>query len=130
MSDVDITTKQSPRYEGGTWKWYPNNTFSLIYKFRLRDSDNSYILVDPSDTISARFYDKRGNLVHEFDFEDLTQYYTEDNPPVPYTEISIDFTSAISAMFPVGKYTFCITYYGDSTTTVAANQKVEVEECH
>lgn len=128
MSDIILSNKQSPRYENKTWKWYVYNTFNLIFKIRLLDSDDQEITIGENDYIQVEFYQKGKTLVHTFKFTDLE--WTTPQSGNNYIEIILDFDEEVSKKFEVNKYTFCITYYGDEITTVYADGNVEVELCH
>lgn len=128
MADsITIKSKESPRFEGNTLKWYFGNTFPYTLHIALVDSETGEnIEVKPEHSISVAFYAKR-DVVHEFKFSNLQVEDVDGNSLVTVT---LDFNQEVSDKFVAGTYTYCITYYGEQTTTIAANMNAEVEKCH
>lgn len=129
MSDsVQINSKASPRFDGRTLKWFVGNTFPYALEIELIDGETGEpIVLGEDDYIVVRFYDRRNNLVHEFEFKNLTMYEVGGKK---YVEVVMNFTEEVSAKFAVGKYNYCTTYYGTYVTTIWDNADAEVEQCH
>lgn len=124
MSDISITTKNSPWYENGQWYWYVGNTVAMEYKFKGLHALSG-------DKIKVEFHsEKTRETVLTYEFTDLTSQEIEGEW---VTTIIISINKTDSAKLVVGDYVFCITYLGSSETnikTICAEQKVGVESCH
>ena len=129
MADsVQINSKASPRFDGRTLKWFVGNTFPYAMDIELIDSGTGEpITLGADDRIVVRFYDRKNNPVHEFSFSNLSQFESGGRQLV---EIVMYFNEEVTKKFPVGKYNYCTTYYGEYTTTVWDNAEAEVEQCH
>lgn len=126
--EIIVTSKGSPRFDGRTLKWFCGNTFPYSMEIELIDSDTGEAIVpSEEDSIVVRFYDKRDNIIHEFAFNGLTAYEVDGKT---YVEIVMNFTEEVTEKFDVGKYTYCVTYYGDYATTIWDNAEAQVEQCH
>lgn len=128
MADnITIQAKESPRFEGKTIKWYAGNTFHYTLTIKLVDGESGEPLeILPEHRISVRWYDKRSEIT-SFDFTNLEPY---GDGSEQYIDVTMIFDEEKSAKFSAGKYTYCVTYYGEYTTTIAANMNAEVEVCH
>lgn len=129
MADkIQIKSNGSPRFDGKTLKWFCGNTFPYSMVIQLIDGDtNEAIIPNDEDSMTVRFYGKHDKLIHEFRFENLSTY-EEDG--IPYVEIVMNFTEEVTSKFIVGKYTYCVTYYGEYATTIWDNAEAQVEQCH
>lgn len=130
MADnITIQAKESPRFEGKTIKWYAGNTFPYTLTIKLVDGESGEPLeILPEHTIVARWYSgKKSNLVKEFTYSNLSSYELNGEK---FTDVTMDFDEETTALFDVGTYNYCVTYYGEQTTTIAANMGAEVEKCH
>lgn len=129
MADyIHVSPKSSPRFDGRTLKWYYGNTFPYTMTIELIDSGTGEpIEINDGDRIVVRFYDRRHNPVHEFEFEHLDVFESDGKELV---DILLVFNEEVTAKFPVGKYYYCTTYYGNYTTTIWGNADAEVEQCH
>lgn len=129
MADkISITSSGSPRFDGRTLKWFCGNTFPYSLEVELVNSDTGEAIVPSEyDMIVVRFYDKRDNLIHEFSFDNLSTYEIAGRT---YVEVVMNFTEEVTAKFAVGKYTYCVTYYGEYATTIWDNAEAQVEQCH
>lgn len=126
--EITVTSSASPRFEGDTLKWFCGNTFPYSMEIALLDGDTGESIIPSNgDRITVRFYDARNNLVHNFDFPNLSSYKIDD---IDYVEIVMNFNEDVSSKFKVGKYKYCVTYYGEYVTTLWDNAEAIVEKCH
>ena len=106
--------KQSPRIEeDGSLRWYEGDTFSLTFKFILKDKNGASISIKPSDAITIRFKD-RNSVIQEF-----TSTGTA-NPEVV-------FTQEISNKFKEGTYQLEARFNSNNVTTLLKGNMVVVE---
>lgn len=130
-NSIQINSKESPRFDGRTLKWFYHNTFPYTMIIELTDSETGQpVEIGVNDKILVRFYDRRGNVVHEFEFANLQYIDTDADGITKEVEITLDFNEEVTSKFAVGKYTYCTTYYGEYVTTIWDNAEAEVEECH
>lgn len=126
--EIKITSKGSPRFDGRKLTWFCGNTFPYSLEVELIDGDTGEAIIpSEDDTIVVRFYDKRDNIIHEFSFDNLSTYDIGDSK---FVEVVMYFTDEVSAKFEAGKYTYCVTYYGEYATTIWDNAEAVVEQCH
>lgn len=126
--EIQVKTKESPRFDGNTLKWFYHNTFPYTLEIELIDSDTQEpITYNDGDKILVCFYDRRKNLVHTFEFNNLVPYEVGAQQ---FVEVTMNFDDDVTQKFDVGKYTYCTTYYGEYVTTIWDNADAEVEECH
>lgn len=117
MSNI-ITAKQSPRLQDGKIVWYEGDTFSIALTLSLTDEvTNEDITLDDTSTVIVSIY-KSKILVHRFTFNSF-----ENN------QIVMVFNDEVSGKFSVGEYNYTITHKCLNTTTLVANNIMEVEPC-
>ena len=117
MSNI-ITAKQSPRLEDGKLIWYEGDTFSITLTLSLSDEvTDEAITLDSNSTIVVSIY-KAKILVHRFEYNQFS-----DN------QITMTFDDQVSRKFSAGEYTYTITHKCLNTTTLVANNIMEVEPC-
>ena len=118
MSEIK-SAKQSPRYEHDKFIWFEGDTFAISLDITLTDLDtNENITLTDHDEIIVSFY-QSNILVHKFVFDSF-----EDG-----NKVILNFNDKITKKFPAGIYNYTITYKGVNTTTIVANNIVEVEKC-
>ncbi len=117
MSNI-ITAKQSPRLENNKFVWYEGDTFSISLTLSLIDEEtNENITLDDTSTVIVSIY-KSKILVHQFVFNEF------DN-----NQIVMVFDDELSKKMTVGEYNYTITHKCLNTTTLVANNIMEVEPC-
>lgn len=117
---------KSPRYENGIWYWFANNTFIINWKLNLKRNGEPFT-ADAEDIVTFKFYNEDRRNIYTASFENIS------NNVCPLV-----FSEEVSKKFTAGNYTFCIEYndvkVGDKTvnniTTIGADYKIVVEECH
>lgn len=108
--------EQSPRIVNGVIYWYENDTFSLNIELDFADQDDTPVDVQPTDIVTVVFTDRSLNKIKEFVFTDIV-----DN------NITLDFNSETTRLFPKGHYTYDVIFKSAERTTVANDNKVVVE---
>ena len=117
--NLNLSAKQSPRFENDKIMWYEGDTFQITWDINLTDADTGdEITLSPLDDIIFRFNKANKSLLHEF----VAKVNSEG-------KVVLDFNTEISKKFIAGSYTYSIKYKGVDTTTIATNGKVEVETC-
>ncbi len=130
-NSIQINSKDSPRFDGRTLKWFYHNTFPYSMVIELTDAESGEpIVIGENDKIYVRFYDRKNNLIHEFEFGNLKYIDADEDGAAKEVEITLDFNEEVTQKFDVGKYTYCTTYYGEYVTTIWDNAEAEVELCH
>ena len=114
--ELQLSAKESPRFEDDKICWYEGDTFSIVWELNLIDEEGTAVDLSPLDEIVFQFLNRNKELVHEF----ACVVGNEQ-------EIVLDFTDKISAKFTPGTYQYIIKYKGTNTTTIATNGRVEVE---
>lgn len=116
---VNLTAKESPRFEDNKIVWYEGDTFQIECDIHLKDADTGEaIALSSSAEIRFCFFRFNKSLVHEF----VTSVNEEG-------KVVLTFSSEISSKFTAGSYTYSVKYKEYDTTTIATNGKVEVESC-
>lgn len=112
MSNIP-NAKQSPRLDNGVLAWYQGDTFSLQIELDMTDQDG--VAVEATGDVEVVFRDDCHNIVKEFTC-------TPSN-----NIITLNFNEDVSALFPIGEYTYDMYYNGEHRTTIANDNKVVVE---
>lgn len=124
-TSTTLIPKESPRYEDNAIKWYVFDTFKLVFNITLKDADGNPISKSSTSQMVFEFYDKRKQIVHEEIFEG------NDFPTLVdgMGEFNVIISDTDSRKFPVGEYTYCITYKeGESSvSTVFSRGHIVVE---
>lgn len=105
--------KQSPRIERGVLKWYRGDTFDLQIDLELTDQDG--VAVEATGTVEVVFRNDCNRPVKEFTLTPANNIVT------------MDFNADVSALFPIGEYTYDVYYNGEERTTIANDNKVVVQ---
>ena len=108
--------KQSPRIENDILKWYEGDTFTLNIELVLKDDSGSPVTITSTDTVTAIFYNERGDIVKTFTFQNITG-----------NVISIEIDSESTSLFTKGKYIYDIKFSSSNLTTIANDNVLIVE---
>lgn len=105
--------KQSPRIDNGILMFYKDDTFTLQIELEMTDQDG--VAVEATGEVDVVFRDDCHEIVKQFSCTPV------DNV------ITLEFTEDVSALFPIGTYTYDMYYNGEYRTTIANDNKVVVE---
>lgn len=108
--------KPSPRIAGGVLRWYAGDTFSVTLILELSDQDGVPISIGTADSVCVSFFDASHAPVHVFQFDQMTG-----------GQATLTFDEAVSAKFPKGAYYYDILYTHGDKTTLARDNRAEVE---
>lgn len=127
-TSTTLIPKESPRYEDNAIKWYVFDTFKLVFNITLKDADGTPIVKSSTQQMVFEFYDKRKQKVHEEIFGSDALPFPDLNNDGTYV-FNVIISDTDSRKFPVGEYTYCITYKeGESSvSTVFSRGHIVVE---
>lgn len=108
----------SPRVENGIMYWYAGDTGAFNIDLELTDADGEPLETNVADTVVVAFKNAMKQSVHTFTL------HPSDG------QITLTFSTAVTAKFNKGHYTYDITYTRDAdgkVTTLARGNEAVVE---